>query len=132
MRINHACAPATAPKTWPSSATSLSICCAKSTTNGPSNAAASVPPGTPNICCKFWDRCDVNLDSLPCLKHVLGDIQTDRGNLHRDGSPQCDSSTTITLRHCDAGSGRRPPHHGLPSRLRRQHDRCTPDRMSFP
>src|SRR5215469_9106051 len=59
MRINHACAPATAPKTWPSSATSLSICCAKSTTNGPSNAAASVPPGTPNICCKYWDRCDV-------------------------------------------------------------------------
>jgi hypothetical protein len=25
------------------------------------------------------------------LKHVLGDIQTDRGNLHLDGSPQCDS-----------------------------------------
>jgi hypothetical protein len=44
------------------------------------------------------------------LKHVLGDIHTDRGNLHLDGSPHV-IRTTITLWHCDAGSGRRPPHH---------------------
>src|SRR6516164_1912304 len=44
------------------------------------------------------------------LEYVLGDIQTDRGNLHLDGSPHGDSSTTITLWHFDAGSGRRPPH----------------------
>src|SRR5271169_719407 len=30
------------------------------------------------------------------LKHVLGDIQTDRGNLHLDGSPHV-IRTTITL-----------------------------------
>jgi hypothetical protein len=41
---------------------------------------------------------------------VLGDIQTYRGNLHQDGSPHGDSSITITLWHCDAGNGRRPPH----------------------
>ena len=48
------------------------------------------------------------------LKHVLGDIQTDRGNLHLDGSPHV-IRTTITLWHFDAGSGRRPPHQKLSS-----------------
>jgi hypothetical protein len=48
------------------------------------------------------------------LKHVLGDIQPDRGNLHLDGSPHV-IRTTITLWHFDAGSGRRPPHQNLPS-----------------
>jgi hypothetical protein len=33
-----------------------------------------------------------------------------------DGSPQCDSSLTITLWHIDAGSGRRPPHQGATAR----------------
>src|ERR1022692_4543376 len=44
------------------------------------------------------------------LEHVLGDIQTDRGNMHVDGSPHVNRLTTITLWHIDAGSGRRPPH----------------------
>jgi hypothetical protein len=42
------------------------------------------------------------------LEHVLGDIQTDRGNVH---FPSCDSTATITLRQFIAGSERRPPHH---------------------
>src|SRR4029453_3490317 len=44
------------------------------------------------------------------LKHVLGDIQTDRGNLHVDGSPDVIRLRRTTLWHLDAGSGRRPPH----------------------
>jgi hypothetical protein len=44
------------------------------------------------------------------LEYILGDIQTDRGNLHVDGSPHVIRLTTITLWHFDAGSGRRPPH----------------------
>src|ERR1700741_5507988 len=43
------------------------------------------------------------------LKHVLGDIQTDCGNLHVDGSLMW-LVATITLRRFVAGSGRRPPH----------------------
>ena len=45
------------------------------------------------------------------LKHVLGDIQTDRGNLHVDGSPHVIRLRQTTLWHFDAESGRRPPHH---------------------
>src|SRR5262249_23069294 len=37
-------------------------------------------------------------------------IQTDRANLHVDGSPHVIRLTTIILWHFDAGSGRRPPH----------------------
>ena len=44
------------------------------------------------------------------LEHVLGKIQTNRGNLHVDDSPHVIRLTTITLWHSDAGSGRRPPH----------------------
>ena len=44
------------------------------------------------------------------LKHVLGNIQTDRGNLHVDGSPDVIRLRRTTLWHLDAGSGRRPPH----------------------
>ena len=44
------------------------------------------------------------------LEHVLGKIQTNRGNLHVDGFPIVIRLTTITLWHSDAGSGRRPPH----------------------
>src|SRR4249919_1963268 len=44
------------------------------------------------------------------LKHVLGDIQTDRGNLHVDGSPDVIRLRRTTLWHLEAGSGRRPPH----------------------
>jgi len=44
------------------------------------------------------------------LEYVLGDIQTDRANLHVDGSPHVIRLTTIILWHFDAGSGRRPPH----------------------
>jgi len=44
------------------------------------------------------------------LKYVLGDIQTDRGNLHVDGSPDVIRLRRTTLWHLDAGSGRRPPH----------------------
>src|SRR4029453_3749813 len=47
------------------------------------------------------------------LKHVLGDIQTDRGNLHVDGSPYVIRLRRTTLGHLDAGSGRRPPHQKL-------------------
>src|SRR6516162_1095476 len=43
------------------------------------------------------------------LEHVLGDIQTDCGNLHVDGSLMW-FVATITLRRFVAGSGRRPPH----------------------
>jgi len=46
------------------------------------------------------------------LKHVLGDIQTDCGNLHVDGSLMW-FVATITLWRFAAGSGRRPPHHKL-------------------
>jgi hypothetical protein len=46
------------------------------------------------------------------LKHVLGDIQTDCGNLHVDGSLMW-FVATITLRRFVAGSGRRPPHQEL-------------------
>src|SRR5262245_1742953 len=53
-------------------------------------------------------------DLLSCidamnLEYLLGDIQTDRGNLHVDGSLG-DSVATITLWQFVAGSGRRPPH----------------------
>jgi hypothetical protein len=40
------------------------------------------------------------------LKHVLGDIQTDRGNLHVDGSRDVIRLRRTTLWHLDAGSGR--------------------------
>src|SRR5215471_12768237 len=39
-----------------------------------------------------------------------GEIQTDRGNLHVDGSPHVIRLRRTTLWHFDAGSGRRPPH----------------------
>src|SRR5262249_994201 len=57
-------------------------------------------------------HCDYSFGSTNAvnLEHVLGDIQTDRGNLHVDGSPSVIRLTTITLWHFDAGSGRRPPH----------------------
>src|ERR1039457_5885685 len=45
------------------------------------------------------------------LEHVLGDIQTDRGNLHVDGSSHVIRLQRTTLWHLGAGSGRRPPHH---------------------
>src|ERR1700730_630444 len=44
------------------------------------------------------------------LKHVLGYIQTDRGNLHVDGSTHVIRLLRTTLWHSNAGSGRRPPH----------------------
>src|ERR1035437_6583685 len=44
------------------------------------------------------------------LEHVLGDIQTDRGNLHVDGSSHVIRLQRTTLWHLGAGSGRRPPH----------------------
>src|ERR1700730_385075 len=46
-------------------------------------------------------------------RSVSGDIQTDCGNLHVDGSLMW-FVATITLRRFVAGSGRRPPHHKLP------------------
>src|SRR5216684_110390 len=67
MRISHAYASATAPRTWLSFAISPSIWCAKSPTNDPSSDAASAPPGIPNICWIYWGRGRVNLDSLPCV-----------------------------------------------------------------
>jgi hypothetical protein len=79
-RINHACVPATAPRIWPSYATSLSIWFAKSQTNDPSSDAASAPPGTQNICLKYWGRCDVNLDSLPWVRPRRG-LFAGRGGL---------------------------------------------------
>jgi hypothetical protein len=45
---------------------------AKSPTNDPSNDAASAPLGTRNTCSKYWGRCAVNLDSLPCCR---GDVR---------------------------------------------------------
>jgi hypothetical protein len=53
------------------------------------------------------------------LEHVLGDIQTDRGNLHVDGSPHVIRFRRTTLWHFDGGSGRRPPHQQRPFALRR-------------
>src|SRR4029077_20124300 len=47
------------------------------------------------------------------LKHVLGDIQTDCGNLHMDGSLMW-FIATITLRRFVAGSGRGPPNQQRP------------------
>src|SRR3974377_606036 len=47
------------------------------------------------------------------LEHVLGKIQTNRGNLHVDGSSHVIRLTTITLWHSDAGRGHRPPHQKL-------------------
>jgi hypothetical protein len=44
------------------------------------------------------------------LEYVLGDIQTDRGNSHVDGSPHVIRLRRTTLWHFDAESGRRPPH----------------------
>jgi predicted transposase YbfD/YdcC len=64
-RINHACVLVTAPRIWPSSATSLSIWFVKSRTSDPSKDAANAPRGTQNTCWRYWGRCDVNLDSLP-------------------------------------------------------------------
>src|SRR6478735_9501394 len=68
------------------------------------------------------------------LEHVLGDIQTDRGNLHVDGSPDVIRLRRTTLWHFDAGNGRRPPHQNrtfvagfLTSNARhaeRSNDRC--------
>src|SRR5580704_9280873 len=55
------------------------------------------------------DHLLVRIDAVD-LKHVLGDIQTDCGNLHVDGSLMW-FVATITLRRFVAGSGRRPPHH---------------------
>src|ERR1035437_8162744 len=49
------------------------------------------------------------------LEYVLGEIQTDRGNLHVDVLLHVIRLTTITLWHLDAGSRRRPPHQTLPS-----------------
>jgi hypothetical protein len=40
------------------------------------------------------------------LEDVLGDIQTDRGNLHVDGSPHVIRLRRTTLWHFDAVSGR--------------------------
>ena len=79
-RINHACVPATAPRIWPSYATSLSIWFAKSQTNDPSSDAASAPPGTQNICLKYWGRRNVNLDSLPWVRPRCG-LLAGRGGL---------------------------------------------------
>jgi hypothetical protein len=39
------------------------------------------------------------------LEYVLGDIQTNRGNLHVDGSLDVIRLTTITLWHFDADTG---------------------------
>ncbi|MBV1696329.1 MAG: hypothetical protein KGP27_17850, partial [Hyphomicrobiales bacterium] len=49
------------------------------------------------------------------LKDVLGEIDADGANLHVDDSPQVIRFATITLRHSDAGSGRRPPHQNPPA-----------------
>src|SRR5215475_14196167 len=49
------------------------------------------------------------------LEYVLRDIQTDRGNLHADGSPHVIRLRRTTLWHFDAASGRRPPHQKLSS-----------------
>src|SRR5215216_3579843 len=64
----------------------------------------------------FSDRDVLGRVNAVDLKYVLRDVQTDRGNLHVDGSPPCDSSQRTTLWHFDARSGRRPPHQTLPSR----------------
>src|SRR5207248_5693989 len=66
------------------------------------------------------------------LKHVLGEIQTDRANLHVDGSLMVIRSTTTTLWHFDAGSGRRPPHQdeggGRGGLGKRAHPRSVPEK----
>ena len=57
----------------------------------------------------------VGVDAVD-LKHVLGDIQPDRGNLHLHGSPHVIRFRRSTLWHIDAGSGRRLPHQNLTTR----------------
>src|SRR5450759_2269532 len=55
------------------------------------------------------------------LEHVLGDIQTDRGYLHVDGSSHVIRLQRTTLWHLGAGSGRRPPHQSRPMHRSKQH-----------
>src|ERR1035441_9939420 len=55
------------------------------------------------------------------LSCVLGDIQTDRGNLHVDGSSHVIRLQRTTLWHLGAGSGRRPPHQSRPMHRSKQH-----------
>jgi hypothetical protein len=51
------------------------------------------------------------------LEHILGDIQTDCGNLHVDGSPHVVCLRRTTLWHFDAASGRCPPHQSRTSHV---------------
>ena len=44
------------------------------------------------------------------LEHVLGEVETNRDNLHGGRRSSLWRLATTTLRHCNAGSGRRPPH----------------------
>jgi hypothetical protein len=59
------------------------------------------------------------------LKHVLGDIQPDRGNLHLDGSPH-----VIRLRRSLYGTAM--PGAGAVHRIRSRPSRCKKDRNTFP
>jgi hypothetical protein len=79
-RINHACVSATAPRIWPSYATSLSIWFAKSQTNDPSSDAASAPPGTQNICLKYWGRRNLTSTRCPGVRPRCG-LLAGRGGL---------------------------------------------------
>src|SRR5207249_2788127 len=87
-RISRDCAPVTAPRTWPSYAISPSIWCAKSQTSDPSSGAASVPLGIPNTCWIYWGRGHVNLDSLPCINSMGGELGAKRLGLLRELLPQ--------------------------------------------
>src|SRR5215212_6446688 len=75
----------------------------------------------------FSDRDVLGRVNAVDLKYVLRHVQTDRVNLHVDGSPPCDSSQRTTLWHFDARSGRRPPHQPRSSRVRSQIVCSTPD-----
>ena len=44
------------------------------------------------------------------LEHVLGEVETNRDNLHGGRRSSLWRLATTTLWHCNAGSGRRPPH----------------------
>jgi hypothetical protein len=58
------------------------------------------------------------------LEHVLGDIQTDRGNLHLDGSPH-----VIRLRRSPYGTSM--PGAGAVHHIRSRLPRCKKDRETF-
>ena len=81
MRTSPAFAPATVPRTWPSSAISPSTWYDKAATSDQSRDGENEPLGIRNTCSKSSAPFDVNLDSLPCNNILPGIF--DSGAQHR-------------------------------------------------